>query len=79
MSTRQALESVHELARKEVSHDRVVALVIVLSPFLGLLTRAQSIVVHLLVRGLFTYSIELVVHTIDQEPHEFLRVLLAVT
>ena len=77
--TAQALSPIDELPLKEVGHDRVVSGFIITVPLLTLLIDWHVCKVQLAVCRLRSDAVQLVMHAVDQEAHELLRVLLPVT
>jgi len=77
MLTRQALKPIHKLAAEDICHDWVVFFLIVVLPLLALFGGAQFIEVHFFVFWFWSHSIQLIVHSVNQETHELLGVLLS--
>jgi hypothetical protein len=79
MTATKTLNPIHELSFEQVSHYRVVPLSVVLRPLLRLLQNRKLVKGKLLVFRFFRYSIQFVMHSVDQKPHELLSVLLSET
>ena len=74
----EAGSSIDELPLEQVRHDRVVTRLVVTAPLLRLLINGQVLKVKLPIRRLRCDTVQLVVHSVDQEAHELLRVLLPI-
>lgn len=74
----ETLRAVYQLAFEEVRHDGVVACFVVSAPLLRLLLNRHILEVELFVGGLLRHAVQFVVHPVDEEAHELLRVLLVV-
>lgn len=71
-------KTAHELTLKEVSHDAVIALAIILRPPLRLFSHRKPTNFDLLILGLGSDPIQLVVHPVNQKPQKLLSILLPV-
>ena len=78
MPTAEAVGAVDQLTLEDVSDYGVIACFVVLVPLFTLLLYALVCELELLVRRLGSHTIQLVMHPIQQKPHELLRVLLAI-
>jgi len=66
------------LTFKQVSHDAVVTLSVILEPLFGLFGHRELFDFYLAVLRLRRYFVQLVVHSVDQKSQKLLRILLPV-
>ena len=77
--TAQALGAVDQLTLKEICHYWVIRTSIVICPSLTLLGDWLAIKLEFFVLWLVFDSIEFIVHSVDHEPQELLRVMLLIS
>ena len=79
MSATKTLNPIHKLPFEQFGHDGVVPLSVILRPLFRLLQNRKLVEGKFLVFRFFRYSIQFVMHSVDQKPHELLSVLLSET
>ena len=67
----------HQLTLKEIRYYRVVSISKIPVPNLRLFYHGLFFAVNLLILRLLSNSVQLIMHSVEQEPQKFLRVLLA--
>lgn len=74
MPTWQTFSRGHQLSLEKIRHRWIISLLIVVEPFFRLFLHWQLIIIDFLVLGLLNDSIDFIMHTVNQEPHELLGI-----